>query len=154
MAAFFRIVQERWQYGALNGEGARLYGGRWNAAGIPAVYFAESRALAALEILVHAPREALVLNWMVIEVEIPEAWIDTPSPDLLPDHWRNQPSSDSARDFGSKWLRERKNFALRVPSVIVPEEHGILANPLHPHMRQLKTGDPRTFTFDPRLANS
>ena len=60
----------------MDGEGARLYGGRWNPPGIAAVYLAESRALAALEILVHAPREALALEWRVIPVDVPDEWIE------------------------------------------------------------------------------
>ena len=69
MAAFFRIVQAHWVASAMTGEGARITGGRWNPPGMSAVYLAESRALAALEILVHAPREAIPLDWRVIEVE-------------------------------------------------------------------------------------
>ena len=68
MPLFYRIVQEHWAAKALDGEGARLYGGRWNLPGVAAVYLAESCALAALEVLVHAPREALLLEWVVIEL--------------------------------------------------------------------------------------
>ena len=77
MALWYRIVQERWAATAMDGEGARLHGGRWNPPGIPAVYLAESRALAALEIIVHAPREALALEWRVIPVDVPDEWIET-----------------------------------------------------------------------------
>ena len=34
----------------LSGEGAKMYSGRWNSEGVPAVYFASSRALAVLEV--------------------------------------------------------------------------------------------------------
>ncbi len=149
MAAFFRIVQEQWADTAMNGEGARLYGGRWNPPGIAAVYLAESRALAALEILVHAPRELLRLEWRVIEVDVPEEWIETP--DELPDSWREQPSSIAARRFGGNWLREARMPAMRLPSVIVPREHSLLLNPLHPEARDLKHSAPLPFAFDPRL---
>jgi RES domain-containing protein len=56
---------------ALDGEGARKYGGRWNPPGVRAVYLADSRTLAALEIIVHAPREVLPLEWRLMSVEIP-----------------------------------------------------------------------------------
>ena len=59
MAMFYRIVQAHWAASAMTGEGARMFGGRWNPPGMPAVYLAESRALAALEIIVNAPREAI-----------------------------------------------------------------------------------------------
>jgi RES domain-containing protein len=152
MPLFYRIVQEQWAATALDGEGARRYSGRWNSTGVAAVYLAESRALAALEILVYAPREALHLNWLVIEVEIPAAWIDTPPPSKLPADWRLQPSSQQAQLFGSRWLRDFPNLALRVPSVVIPDESSLLLNPLHPHMRDLKPGKPQRFSFDPRLA--
>lgn len=38
---------------ALDGKGARLWGGRWNSADWPMVYTAATPSLAVLEILVH-----------------------------------------------------------------------------------------------------
>jgi len=149
---FYRIVQVRWAATAMDGEGARRYGGRWNSPGLPAVYLAESRALAALEILVHAPREALLLNWIVIEVEIPDDWLEKVSLPDLPSNWRAQPSSSAAQAHGSEWLRSGRGLALVLPSVVIPEEHSLLVNPLHPRMRELKPGSPKPFSFDPRLS--
>ncbi|HEX7261526.1 MAG TPA: RES family NAD+ phosphorylase [Luteolibacter sp.] len=152
MPLFYRIVQEHWAATALDGEGARLYGGRWNSPGVAAVYLAESRALAALEILVHAPREALRLKWIVIELEVPEVLIDKVPLSKLPEEWRLQPSSRQAQIFGARWLRDDRNLALLLPSVVIPEEHSLLLNPLSPHMRDLKPGKPKPFSFDSRLA--
>lgn len=47
----YRIVRQK--YADLAGEGARLYGGRFNPIGIPAVYSSQSISLSLLEILVH-----------------------------------------------------------------------------------------------------
>ncbi|NQX00764.1 RES family NAD+ phosphorylase [bacterium] len=152
MPRFYRIVQEHWAATALDGEGARLYGGRWNLPGIAAVYLAESRALAALEILVHAPREALKLNWILIELEIPEEKIDQVPIAKLPPNWQDQPTSHPAQAFGSRWLRDYRNLALRLPSVVIPEEKSLLLNPRDPAMRDLKPGRAQAFSFDPRLA--
>lgn len=152
MPRFYRIVQAHWAATALDGEGARRYGGRWNSPGIAAVYLAESRALAALEILVHAPREALMLDWILIEIEIPDSMIERVPPAKLPHHWRLHPSSQIAQVFGSRWLRDYQNLALRLPSAVIPEESSLLVNPLHPDMRTLKPGKPRAFSFDSRLA--
>jgi RES domain-containing protein len=151
MALFFRIVQSRWAKIAMDGEGARLWGGRWNHPGIAAVYLAESRALAALEIIVHAPLELLHADWNIIEVEIPDEWIQIVKPSQLPGDWRNLPSSPSARDFGSTWLTENHNLALRLPSTIIPEEHILLIHPHHPNASKLKLSTPKPFSFDPRL---
>ena len=151
MAKFYRIVQEQWAENPLDGEGARLYGGRWNLLGVAAVYLAESRALAALEILVHAPREALMLSWVVIELEIPDSKIDRVPAGKLPSTWRAQPSSYLAQVFGSHWLRDYQNLALQLPSVVIPEEKSLLLNPADLAMRDLKLGKPQIFNFDPRL---
>ncbi|MES2924840.1 MAG: RES family NAD+ phosphorylase [Verrucomicrobiota bacterium] len=152
MPLFYRIVQEHWAATALDGEGARLYGGRWNSPGVAAVYLAESRALAALEILVHAPREALRLKWIVIELEVPYSFIDQVPPLKLPENWQLQPSSKQAQTFGTRWLRDYQNLSLLLPSVVIPQEHSLLLNPLNPHMRDLKPGEPQPFSFDTRLA--
>ena len=151
MATFFRIVQARLAATATAGEGARLFGGRWNPPGMAAVYLAESRALAALEILVHAPREAIVLDWRLIEVEIPEAWIETMESADLPADWRARPSSPGAQHLGGRWLMLRTHLALKLPSVIIPEESILLINPLHPHAARIKVSPAREFHFDPRL---
>ena len=152
MPLFYRIVQEHWAAKALDGGGARLYGGRWNSPGIAAVYLAESRALAALEVLVHAPREALPLEWVVIELEVPDALISLAPLSKLPPEWRLQPSSRNAQSFGTRWLQDDENLALLLPSVVIPEEQSLLVNPSNSHMRDLKPGKPRRFRFDSRLA--
>ena len=152
MPLFYRIVQEHWAAKALDGGGARLYGGRWNSPGIAAVYLAESRALAALEVLVHAPREALRLEWIVIELEVPDALISLAPLSKLPPEWRLQPSSRNAQSFGTRWLQDDENLALLLPSVVIPEEQSLLVNPSNSHMRDLKPGKPRRFRFDSRLA--
>ena len=45
---------------AFDGEGARLYGGRWNHRGTRLVYASSTLSLAALECLVHA--EAMLIK--------------------------------------------------------------------------------------------
>ena len=151
MALFHRIVQEHRAATAMDGEGARRFGGRWNSPGWPAVYLAESRALAALEILVHAPREALLLDWVVIGVEIPDAFIEKIPLSDLPANWRATPSSSAAQAFGGAWLKAGRGLAVLLPSAVIPEEHALVLNPLHPRMRELKPGKPHPFHFDPRL---
>lgn len=152
MATFFRIVQARRASTAMDGEGARLHGGRWNPEGVAAVYLAESRALAMLEILVHAPREALHVDWRILEVEVADKQIETVRPPDLPRDWAELPSSPEARRFGAEWLRKAKAVCLRLPSVVVPAEHTLLVNPRHPDFKMLKVGKPAGFLFDARLA--
>jgi RES domain-containing protein len=151
MARFFRIVQTRWIDTALSEEGARRYGGRWNKPGTPAVYLAESRALAVLEILVHAPREALRLDWTVIQVEIDDADVETKEITSLPENWSEMPSSQSARAFGDFWIVNSGRLALKVPSAVIPEESALVVNPAHSKWAQLKPIDVKPFRLDGRL---
>ncbi len=151
MALWYRIVQERWAATAMDGEGARLHGGRWNPPGLAAVYLAESRALAALEILVHAPREALRLEWRVIAVEVPDDAIRVMAAKHLPEGWRDQPSAPGARRFGAAWLAKEGELAMALPSVVVPQERTLLVNPRHPAAAKLKGAKAERFVFDPRL---
>lgn len=149
MACFYRLVQARWAQDAMNGEGARIAGGRWNPPGLPAVYLAGSRSLAALEIVVHAPREVLSLDWRIFEVEVPDDSIENAR--RLPKDWQTLPSSSSARRFGGAWLRESRSLALQVPSAIVPQEFVLLLNPRHPGIDRIRVSKPEDFRFDPRV---
>lgn len=151
MATYYRIVQAEWARSAMNGEGAWLHGGRWNPPGLHAVYLAESRALAALEIIVHAPRDVWSLDWRVIEVEVPDELIQAVSIADLPVAWQALPSSLTARNFGAKWLRGRRALALKLPSVIIPEEHSLMLNPRHEDFVKLVVSRPRKFELDSRF---
>lgn len=147
---FYRIVQAKWAATAMDGEGARLFGGRWNPVGVPSVYLAGSRALAALEIVVHAPREVMRLEWRLIEVEVPDQWIEVAKPKNTPSDWQALPSSPGARNFGGKWLQSGA-LALALPSVVIPEESTLLVNPRNPDAAKLKVSEPKVFRFDPRV---
>lgn len=52
MLTVWRLVTARLAKTAFSGEGARLYGGRWNRKGIRMAYTAGSQSLAMLEMLV------------------------------------------------------------------------------------------------------
>jgi len=60
---------------ALDGEGARLWGGRWNSAGRPMVYAAATPSLAVLEVLVHLdlPAELLPDDLRLLTIEVPDS---------------------------------------------------------------------------------
>ena len=135
----------------MNGEGAWLHGGRWNPPGLHAVYLAESRALAALEIIVHAPREVWSLDWRVIEVEVPDELIQAVSIADLPAAWQALPSSLTAQNFGAAWLRARKALAIRLPSVVMPEEYTLMLNPRHEDVARLRVSKPKEFRLDRRF---
>ena len=119
----------------LSGTGAKLTGGRWNEKDVPALYAAESRALAGLETLVHLNAGGLPLNRYLVEIFIPDdLWAAREEHDAaaLPVGWDARPPSRTSIAFGSAWLRARRSAVLVVPSVIVPEERNFVVNPAHP----------------------
>ena len=46
---FWRMLSPRWQHAPLSGDGAARAGGRWNAAGTPALYLSDTHATAIAE---------------------------------------------------------------------------------------------------------
>jgi len=152
MAVFYRIVGSRRASTAMDGEGARKMGGRWNPPGIPVAYLSESRALAALEILVHTGRAGVHLPWVVIEAEVRDRMIEVASLSALPKGWDDISSPTVSRKFGADWVRRGESAAILLPSAIIPEERILMLNVRHPDFRKLVFSAPKPFLFDQRLA--
>jgi RES domain-containing protein len=147
----WRIVQERHAAEAFSGEGARLYGGRWNSPGIPMIYTAQSRALAALEMLVHLDSPLLLRSFLLFEVTFDDAAVMEINPTDLPANWRDEPVPPGTQAIGDAWAAKAATPILRVPSVLIPQEGNFLLNPRHPEMSKVQFGKPEQFAFDPRL---
>jgi len=151
MVWVWRLVPRRHADDPWSGEGARLYGGRWNAVGVPALYTSEHRSLAALEVLVHLNGTDPTSTYKLLSYELEEGMIDHLPKAELPDDWRQEPPSPSTAAWGSRWAREKRSLALAVPSAVMPEEKNIILNPSHPDRHKVKLGKPADFVFDPRL---
>jgi RES domain-containing protein len=145
----WRIVTACHVQNAFDGEGARLYGGRWNPPGIAVVYTAGSLSLAALEMLAGLNSMQLLSLFTGIPVTIESRHIQ--SIPALPDGWDIIPAGSVSRKTGADWIQSADSPVLEVPSVIIPSEKNYLLNPAHPDFKHLKIGDPRDFTFDTRL---
>lgn len=132
----------------LDGEGARLWGGRWNSPGLPAVYCAGSLALATLEVLVHLPpamrRAGAMPPYLAIGLDVPDSALTDPG---LADDL----SDDACREIGDDWLRRGESLGLVVPSRVILLERNVMLNPAHPGMAQTRVALTRPFRFDPRL---
>lgn len=152
MPVFYRIVGSHRAASAMDGEGARKMGGRWNPPGIPVAYLTESRALAALEILVHTGRAAVNLRWVIIAADVPLKMIETVLPRDLPAGWDDVDSPSVARKFGADWVQRGEKAAILLPSVIIPEERVLMINVRHPDFRKFLFSAPKRFLFDLRLA--
>lgn len=152
----WRIAADTPEYTAddLSGEGARITGGRWNRIDVPALYTAESRALACLETFVHLKANSLPLNRYLVRIDIPDdiwAGAEQHAAGSLPVGWDAKPYGKVSLDFGSDWLAGGKSCLLIVPSAIIPEEWNIIINPKH-HARLTATKE-RLWLYDPRLAS-
>ena len=151
MPIVWRIVPPHRVADAFTGEGARLFGGRWNSPGVPMVYTAESKALAALEILVHVNEGELLNEYLCIPVTFEKQNFQTLEFSDLPDGWRKNPPPVSVQKLGTVWAAGKCSPVLKVPSVLISGESNYLINPQHRDFGLLKLGPPQPFEFDPRL---
>ena len=128
-----------------------MYGGRWNSPGRRAIYTANSRALAVLEIL--ANYTVLPNDYVMTPVELPEALVGNQTPRVSVSSYLSQFHDDlnvaRYRATGDRLLTTCA--VLRVPSVIVPEEYNYVINPEHPDFPLITFLPPVMFRFDPRL---
>jgi RES domain-containing protein len=146
----WRIVTARRARTAFSGEGARLYGGRWNPKGAPVVYTAENRALAMLEMLVQD--EPLRARYVVIPATLPDGLpIERVEAAKLPSDWRAPRRLDDTRAIGAAWAASKRTAVLAVPSAILPEETNYLLNPVHAEFRRIRIGKARALLTDARL---
>jgi RES domain-containing protein len=147
----WRIVKRKLAREAFNGEGARLYGGRWNSPGVSVVYTAQSQSLAALELLVHLENSDVLAEYVVIEARFDDSLITRIPKASLPQDWRASPPPASARAIGDTWIAEEPSAVLELPSAIIPAENIYLLNPQHRDFAQIEIGEPQAFEFDLRL---
>jgi RES domain-containing protein len=136
---------------AFDGEGARLFPGRWNHEGVAVVYTSAHLSLAALELLVHLDQRHLQRPLFAFSVELPEESLETVTQARLPAGWAASAPSDATKTLGSEWAQGKRSLALAVPSAVVPQELNVLLNPAHPRFGELTMSGPQAFSFDPRL---
>ena len=133
----YRLVKRKWLKTAFDGEGARLYGGRWNSKGKACVYLASTESLAMLEVMVHLEDNQLLKEYALLEVTFPEEVLMQLPEDVLPADWRAEPAPPSTAEIGDDWLEGRSSLALAVPSVVAPREMNYLLNPEHPDFQAM-----------------
>jgi RES domain-containing protein len=134
----------------LSGEGAKLYGGRWNSVGVPALYTTENISLAALEILVRTDKHLIPLSYYLIRIEIPGSiepfQIEAVK---LKKQWKDDIAY--TRWMGDEFLKANDLLFVKVPSAIIEEENNYILNPLHSDFKKIKIKSVYSFRFDKRL---
>lgn len=149
----YRISKRRY-IEDLTGEGARLYGGRWNPKGTEVVYTAENRALATVEFLVHVPMALVPDDIYIAEIQIPAtSKQEQIAIETLPDEWRQSPPLNDLAHLGKEWIDRNESLLLRVPSAVVQGEWNMLINPNHEMVKEITITSIEPVTFDERLVH-
>lgn len=151
MIQAWRITKRRYSASAFDGEGARLYGGRWNSAGRAVVYSSETRALGILEILTGLQSTSTIADYVAIPVRFDEGLVVDVALRGLPDGWDAQPPGVASQRVGDDWLEDAGSVVLRVPSVVVPAESNYLINPAHAGFSEVEVGMVEELRLDPRF---
>ena len=134
----------------LSGEGARLYGGRWNQPGVAALYASEHISLALLEVLVNAGTLEELQQLRLVELDLPDVAIaEILPPKPLKKDWYNDVAY--TQWLGSEMLKAQTSLVIRCPSAVVQREFNYIINPRHKDFKKLKLADSSAFRFDERL---
>jgi len=144
----YRVVKAKHLDSAFDGEGARLYGGRWNNKGVPLVYTSNSLALCSLEIFIHLPSYKLLAEYIYITATFDSELLTKV---FLIDGWDARPVSKIAQTIGDQWINECQSAVLKVPSVLMPDGYNYLINNKHPDFNDIKIGKPLPLQFDTRF---
>jgi RES domain-containing protein len=133
----------------ISGEGASLYGGRWNSVGIKALYASQNISLCILEILVRTEKKINPPGYQLVTIELPEANMTTIDISRLKPGWKQH--IEYTQWIGEEFLKEDKSLVMRVPSAIVEKENNFLVNPLHKDFNLVKTISIEALDLDNRL---
>jgi len=152
MLTAYRIFKTKFSKTWFDGEGAFLFGGRWNSCGTRVRYTAGSLSLAALEMLVHLNSAELLSSYSYAKLEFEEKDV-LPVEDLvkLPKNWSASPPSIAIQRIGDEWAASLQSLVLRVPTSVVPGEFNYLINIAHPRFAYIQRSRPSTFPLDKRL---
>ena len=146
---FWRICRRRYAADAASGEGARLYGGRWNSRGVRVVYVSTSLALAAVETFVNLEPNLRPVDLVFIQGEIKNE-VGRLDRKMLPASWY-ETRNESLRRFGDDWILAGKTVAFLVPSAAIRGEWNLLLNPAHRYFPRIQFRDPEPFEFGLRM---
>lgn len=148
----YRITKK--EHIALDGLGG-LYGpGRWHKKGNLVIYTSEHASLAAWEKIVHVTSFAnLPPDLLLVKIEIADQIEIYSAPqNIMVNGWDSFPFARETIEFGTSFLRKKEYLALKVPSVIIPDEYNIILNPLHPGIHDCKIIREMPFKFDKRIS--
>jgi RES domain-containing protein len=143
----YRIADSR--FNPESGDGARLYGARWNSPGREVIYASTTYAGAMLEKLVHTGRQ-IPKHQVCVTFEFPD---DLSLTALDEKHLigRRNDNLLLSRQAGDAWLELAETVILLMPSVVFDVERNALINPAHPEAARIRTLSIESVRWDDRL---
>lgn len=140
----------------LDGVGAQLRGGRWNAKGRPMVYTATTPELCFLEYMVHLEGTALadLPPLILYEITIPDDSITFLAVEQLPSGWDDPKATPlGLAQFAELMFSQHQTLCLALPSAVVPlsPSRNVLLDPLHRQQTACEVASVQSYPVDPRL---
>jgi RES domain-containing protein len=134
----------------LSGTDAKLYGGRWNSIGVPAIYTSFTISLALVELFIHKKTyEEIVVN-QLMEITIADTISTSINYQKLKQNW--QTDAGYCQYIGNQFLATQKDIGIIVPSAIIEQENNLVLNPLTKDFhKKVKIKNINPFIFDDRL---
>ena len=147
----YRVANVKYKDLTLSGIGAEKVGGRWNSVGTRAVYCSENISLALLEYYIHSSDISTLPEKIAIaKIHFPDDLI-IEEPKEIPDTWKAYPYTSETTQIFTEFAKDRKNFALRVPSTIIGLESNIILNPLFKDFGKVEVAEFLELPIDKRL---
>lgn len=134
----------------LSGNGAKLFGGRWNKVGIPALYTSFTISLALVELFIHKNTYEEIRVNQLLEITITEDIQQQISFNKLKPNWQNDAAY--CQYMGSQFLLAKNSIGIKVPSAIIEQESNLLLNPMAIDFnKKVKIKKINPFVFNDRL---
>jgi RES domain-containing protein len=129
--------------------GSVIAPGRWSDPGTPVIYASEHYSTAMLEKLAHG-NGALPPNQHFIAITIPRGIaFEVVTKDHV--HGWDTLEPTASRQFGTRWVSERRSAVLLVPSYVARLERNVIINTAHPDANKIEVSLPEPVWWDERL---
>ena len=152
----YRIQTDAYRDTILDGIGAQLRGGRWNAKGRAMVYAATTPELCFLEYMVHLEGTPLaeLPPLILCGIAVPDKSITYLATEQLPPGWDDPYATPPGLpDFAMRQFAQHRTLGLAIASAVVPlsPSRNVLLDPLHPQRSACRIVSIQAYPVDPRL---
>lgn len=145
----YRITNEAYK-NDISGDGASLFGSRWNSKGVRLLYTSQFISLSILESLVHLKKQYIPPIQYLLHIEVPDLdEITEISLMRLKKNWHQE--FDYTQEIGNQFIESNQILLLQVPSSVVPQENNFLLNPRHTDFKKVKIVSSELLELDKRL---